>query len=51
MVLQLEEHEYEGTTATAVYIWREGDKDYLQSANVGDSTPFLWFDKRQTVLF
>jgi len=38
---QLEEHEYEGTTATAVYIWREGDKDYLQSANVGDSTPFL----------
>eukprot|EP01094_Clydonella_sp_ATCC50884_P027429 TRINITY_DN786_c0_g1_i2.p1 TRINITY_DN786_c0_g1~~TRINITY_DN786_c0_g1_i2.p1 ORF type:complete len:406 (-),score=150.89 TRINITY_DN786_c0_g1_i2:602-1660(-) len=35
-------HEYEGATATAVYIWRtpSGER-YIQVANVGDSTAFL----------
>eukprot|EP01097_Dermamoeba_algensis_P007080 TRINITY_DN4435_c0_g1_i1.p1 TRINITY_DN4435_c0_g1~~TRINITY_DN4435_c0_g1_i1.p1 ORF type:complete len:848 (-),score=193.37 TRINITY_DN4435_c0_g1_i1:191-2608(-) len=41
-------HEYEGTTATICYIWREADATsssqlsrYLQVANVGDSAAFL----------
>ena len=34
-------YETEGTTATAVLLWKKGSKRYLQSANVGDSTAFL----------
>ena len=39
---QLIEFEMEGTTATAVVIWKLGSNRYVQSANVGDSTAFLW---------
>eukprot|EP01104_Vermistella_antarctica_P011784 TRINITY_DN332_c0_g3_i1.p1 TRINITY_DN332_c0_g3~~TRINITY_DN332_c0_g3_i1.p1 ORF type:complete len:850 (+),score=185.12 TRINITY_DN332_c0_g3_i1:228-2777(+) len=39
---QLLKYEYEGCTATAVYIWETQDGSrYLQAANVGDSTAFL----------
>ena len=31
-----------GCTATAVYIWAVGTERFLQCANVGDSTAFLW---------
>eukprot|EP01119_Soliformovum_irregulare_P019921 TRINITY_DN639_c0_g1_i1.p1 TRINITY_DN639_c0_g1~~TRINITY_DN639_c0_g1_i1.p1 ORF type:complete len:845 (-),score=262.54 TRINITY_DN639_c0_g1_i1:37-2571(-) len=37
----LSQHEYEGTTATTVFVWQVGDERYLQSANVGDSSSFL----------
>jgi len=33
--------EYEGCTATVVYIWSAGGHRYLQAANVGDSTAYL----------
>lgn len=39
--LQLKEFDTEGTTATAVLIWRVNGVCYLQAANVGDSTAFL----------
>lgn len=35
--------ECEGSTATAVYVWAAGGKRFLQAANVGDSTAFLWY--------
>lgn len=38
---QLFEFEYEGCTATVVYIWNEGEKKYVQAANVGDSSAYL----------
>eukprot|EP00005_Dracoamoeba_jomungandri_P002833 CAMPEP_0174252486 /NCGR_PEP_ID=MMETSP0439-20130205/1935_1 /TAXON_ID=0 /ORGANISM="Stereomyxa ramosa, Strain Chinc5" /LENGTH=872 /DNA_ID=CAMNT_0015333029 /DNA_START=89 /DNA_END=2707 /DNA_ORIENTATION=+ len=38
---ELIEYEYEGATCTSVFIWQNGDKRYLQSANVGDSSSFL----------
>jgi len=38
---QLKEFEYEGCTATTVYIWEDAGHRYLQTANVGDSTAFL----------
>ena len=40
---ELIEFETEGTTATVVLIWKINGKRYLQSANVGDSTPFLMY--------
>eukprot|EP01117_Protostelium_nocturnum_P000197 TRINITY_DN1026_c0_g1_i1.p1 TRINITY_DN1026_c0_g1~~TRINITY_DN1026_c0_g1_i1.p1 ORF type:complete len:711 (-),score=212.53 TRINITY_DN1026_c0_g1_i1:69-2201(-) len=33
--------EYEGCTATSLYIWQSGEHRFLQCANVGDSTAFL----------
>lgn len=41
---RLSEYEYEGTTATTVYLWQDGEDRYLQAANVGDSTAFLCRD-------
>ncbi len=32
-----------GCTATTVYVWSVGRDRYLQCANVGDSTAFLWY--------
>jgi hypothetical protein len=40
---QLAEYEYEGTTATTVYMWQVGETRYVQAANLGDSTAFLWY--------
>ncbi len=38
----MREHEYEGTTATAVLLWTgAGGARYLQAANVGDSRAYL----------
>jgi len=37
----LKEFEYEGCTATTVFVWQVGTQRYLQAANVGDSTAFL----------
>ncbi len=31
----------QGATATAVFVWTEEGKRYLQAANVGDSAAFL----------
>jgi hypothetical protein len=39
----LEEFEYEGATVTGVYIWSVGEDRYVQAANVGDSSAFLWY--------
>ena len=36
------EFDMEGATATGVYIWRAAGRRFIQSANVGDSTAFLW---------
>lgn len=41
---QLAEYEYEGTTATTVYMWQVGETRYIQAANLGDSTAFLCRD-------
>jgi len=38
---KLIQYETEGTTATAVLIWKSSEKRFVQSANVGDSTTFL----------
>eukprot|EP00005_Dracoamoeba_jomungandri_P007285 CAMPEP_0174264140 /NCGR_PEP_ID=MMETSP0439-20130205/21466_1 /TAXON_ID=0 /ORGANISM="Stereomyxa ramosa, Strain Chinc5" /LENGTH=668 /DNA_ID=CAMNT_0015349875 /DNA_START=1 /DNA_END=2007 /DNA_ORIENTATION=- len=35
------QHQYEGTTATTVFIWGEGGERYLQCGNVGDSSACL----------
>jgi serine/threonine protein phosphatase PrpC len=43
----LKKFEFEGCTATAVYVWRSGGKRYIQCANVGDSTAFLYRRKRK----
>ena len=39
---QMAEYEYEGCTGTLVCLWRAGNHRYLQSANVGDSSAYLW---------
>jgi hypothetical protein len=39
--LQLIEFEYMGSTGTAVFVWENNGKRFLQAANVGDSTAFL----------
>jgi serine/threonine protein phosphatase PrpC len=38
---QLSEYEFEGTTASVVFVWKAGEDRYLQAGNVGDSTAFL----------
>jgi len=38
---QLKEYEYEGTTASTVFLWKVGHQRYVQAANVGDSTAFI----------
>ena len=38
----MREYDMEGTTATAVLFWRQDGVRYVQTANVGDSTAFLW---------
>ena len=38
---RLEVHEFVGTTATVMLVWKHGGERYLQVANVGDSTAFL----------
>lgn len=40
---QLIQFETEGTTATAALFWKSKETRYLQCANVGDSTAFLWY--------
>jgi len=37
-------YEYVGTTATIVYIWKEGEDRFLMAANLGDSSAFLCRD-------
>lgn len=39
---KLIEFETEGTTATAALFWKHNGTKYLQCANAGDSTVFLW---------
>jgi len=39
---KLKEFEYEGCTSTTVLLWRNNGKRYLQAANVGDSSAFLF---------
>lgn len=39
---ELSEFEYEGCTATTIYVWEENGKRFLQSANVGDSAAYLF---------
>eukprot|EP01119_Soliformovum_irregulare_P003406 TRINITY_DN1390_c0_g1_i1.p1 TRINITY_DN1390_c0_g1~~TRINITY_DN1390_c0_g1_i1.p1 ORF type:complete len:258 (+),score=65.72 TRINITY_DN1390_c0_g1_i1:424-1197(+) len=34
-------HEYQGCTATVIYLWEVDGQRYFQSANVGDSAAFL----------
>lgn len=34
--------EYEGATGTIVYLWAAGGRRFLQCANLGDSTAFLY---------
>lgn len=41
---EMKDYEYEGTTATAVYIWRQGGSRFLQSGNVGDSSAVVVCD-------
>jgi serine/threonine protein phosphatase PrpC len=38
----LRQYEVEGSTATTVFIWKSNGKKFLQCANVGDSTAFLY---------
>jgi len=38
----LKQYEVEGSTATTVFIWKSKGKKFLQCANVGDSTAFLY---------
>ncbi|KAL6045319.1 mgpp2cl-1, protein phosphatase 2C-like protein 1 [Balamuthia mandrillaris] len=38
---QMAEFQYEGTTATAVFLWKADGQRYAQAANVGDSSAFL----------
>ena len=35
-------HQYEGSTGTVAYIWSQNGNRYLQVANVGDSSAFIW---------
>ncbi len=39
----MKEFEFEGTTATAVVVWRTGESGerFVQAANVGDSSAFI----------
>lgn len=41
---QLKEFEYMGTTATTVFVWQYQGSRYLQAANVGDSTAYLFYE-------
>lgn len=34
--------EYEGTTASVAFVWSQDGERYLQAANVGDSSAYLW---------
>jgi len=38
----LKQYEFEGSTASTALIWKSKGKRYLQCANVGDSTAFLY---------
>jgi len=38
---KLKEHEFQGATATVVFVWSDQGKRYLQAANVGDSAAYL----------
>jgi len=38
----LKQYEYEGSTSTTCLFWKNKGKKYLQCANVGDSTAFLY---------
>jgi len=37
----MEKFQYEGCTATIVFVWTVGENKYLQAANVGDSSAYL----------
>lgn len=40
---EMNEFEYEGCTASVAIVLKHGDTKYLQVANVGDSSAFLWY--------
>lgn len=46
----MKDYEYEGCTATTVYLWRQGGSRFLQSANVGDSSAVLVHDGTATMI-
>lgn len=47
---RMKQFDVEGTTATAVLVWRVNGVRYVQSANVGDSTAFLCRDGTSIML-
>jgi serine/threonine protein phosphatase PrpC len=47
---EMKDYEYEGTTATTVYLWRQGGSRFVQSANVGDSSSVLVRDGVATMI-
>eukprot|EP01122_Echinamoeba_exundans_P010408 TRINITY_DN3894_c0_g1_i1.p1 TRINITY_DN3894_c0_g1~~TRINITY_DN3894_c0_g1_i1.p1 ORF type:complete len:842 (+),score=292.02 TRINITY_DN3894_c0_g1_i1:137-2662(+) len=47
---EMKDYEYEGTTATTVYLWRQGGSRFVQSANVGDSSSVLVKDGVATMI-
>ena len=42
--------EYVGATATCVFIWKLGNKTLMQASNVGDSSAFLYRNKKPVAL-
>ena len=46
----LSAHEYVGCTCTTLFVWQHAGARYVQAANVGDSSAFLYRDGRALML-